>query len=223
MTAASILTVTGGRQQNSYAAKLINGGQVNVGSTGVVVSGQDAIFADGGAGQVRVTNAGTISGNFNALSLNDAGSLVTNSGRLIGSCVLNGGEDFFDGPTGVQTLIGGGDGNDTVFGGAGNERLFGNNNDDVLRGMGGDAGLDNLRGGGDDTLTGSTGADRIAAFMNDSEKLDLLAFYFASAAALASASSFGLRIDVPGEGMVFVAGLTLAQLSAGICCFKGET
>jgi hypothetical protein len=61
------------------------------------------------------------------------------------------------------------------------------------------------------------GTDRVTDFVNNIDKLDLRAFDFANVAAvaaLASASSFGLRIDVPGEGMIFVSGLTLATLNA---------
>ena len=61
------------------------------------------------------------------------------------------------------------------------------------------------------------GTDRVTDFVNNVDKLDLRAFDLGSVAAvtaLASASGFGLRIDVPGEGMIFVTGLTLATLSA---------
>ena len=96
--------------------------------------------------------------------------------------------------------------------------------------MSGGAGADILRGGeGDDRLSGGTladtfvftrgqGTDRLVDFQNGFDLLDLRAFDFASVAAvtaLASASGFGLRIDVPGEGVIFVAGLTLATLTAG--------
>jgi hypothetical protein len=62
------------------------------------------------------------------------------------------------------------------------------------------------------------GTDRVTDFVNGADRLDLRAFDFASlaaVAALASASTSGLRIDVPGEGMLFVQGLTLATLTAG--------
>lgn len=57
MTATSILTVAGGLQGTDYGANLVNGGQVNISSTGVVVSALSAIYATG-TGQVSVTKCG---------------------------------------------------------------------------------------------------------------------------------------------------------------------
>jgi hypothetical protein len=61
-------------------------------------------------------------------------------------------------------------------------------------------------------------AGQIGAFADNVDRLDLRAFDFASVAAVkavASDAAFGLRIDVPGEGVIFVNGLTFAQLSGG--------
>lgn len=141
--------------------------------------------------------------------------------------VLSGaaGNDEILGDDGADTAFGGA-GDDDLSGGIGLDLLQGGEGDDILRG-GGDA--DRLLGGlGDDTLNGGAGADtfvflryqgtdRITEFANDVDKLDLRAFDFANVAAvvaLASANPLGLRIDLPGEGVLFVAGLTLAQLNA---------
>jgi serralysin len=62
------------------------------------------------------------------------------------------------------------------------------------------------------------GTDRVTDFVNNVDKLDLRAFDFANLAAVkavSDAAAFGLKIDVPGEGVIFVQGLTLALLSAG--------
>jgi hypothetical protein len=68
------------------------------------------------------------------------------------------------------------------------------------------------------TTTETLLAGQIGAFADNVDKLDLRAFDFASVAgvkALASDAAFGLRIDVPGEGVIFINGLTFAQLSGG--------
>jgi Ca2+-binding RTX toxin-like protein len=141
--------------------------------------------------------------------------------------LLGGASDaHLEGGTQNDRLLAAG-GDDSVVGDDGNDTLRGGQGDDAIRGG---AGADQITGGaGDDTLTGGTGADtfvfargqgtdRVTDFVNNIDKLDLRAFDLVSVAAvvaLASASSFGLRIDVPGEGVIFVQGLTLALLSAG--------
>lgn len=259
-----------------------NSGTIEGNTYGIVSSGTMAEI---------ITNSGMITGRTGALSLNDAASVITNTGVMGGTVSLNGGADRYDGSAGVQGDLFGGGGNDTVFGGAADDALYGDDDIDRLRGNGGqdsvyggfgadtvngnagddivsgDNGADLVAGGegddtisggseadrvyggsgddfvyggaglfddtlwggvGDDTLSGSTGvdtfvfargqgADQITDFTNDGDRLDLRAFDFASLAAvvaLASASSLGLRIDVPGEGVIFVAGLTLATLNA---------
>jgi serralysin len=143
-----------------------------------------------------------------------------------GADILRGyaGDDVLDGGADGDRLFGGLD-DDVIYGGATGDNLRGGQGDDFIYGG---SGADFLTGGlGDDRMTGGTevdtfvftrgqGTDRITDFVNNVDKLDLRAFDFASVAAvaaLASASSFGLRIDVPGEGVVFVAGLTLATLN----------
>ncbi len=293
-------------------------------NTGTIYGSNYGINTQGTAFEV-IYNSGTISGFISALVLSEAGSIVTNAGALLGTSMLNGGADYFNGSQGVQGAVLGGIGNDTITGGAGYDSLGGDGDKDVLCGLGGGddllagagadtvgggdgddtitgdigndvlrggagddrmagdadndvltggagddsadggagldsiyggegddfltgqagvdvllggegndtlyggAGNDTLRGGaGDDVLTDTAGADtfafarnqgtdRVTAFTNDVDKLDLRAFDFgtvAAVAAVSSASSFGLRIDVPGEGVIFVVGLTLATLTA---------
>jgi Ca2+-binding RTX toxin-like protein len=138
----------------------------------------------------------------------------------------NAGDDIVNGDEGLDLLYGG-DGDDTVNGGIDADRVYGGAGDDVVFGG---AGNDTLYGGaGDDTISGSTGTDVfvfnrnqgvdvITTFSDGTDKLDLRAFDFAALSAvqaLASVSSQGLRIDLPGEGMIFLGGFTLAQLTAG--------
>lgn len=280
-------TITGIDSHGIYAAAtqslIIN----NSGS----ISGPMTAVINIGAGADNISNSGMIAGNGFALSLGQGASTVLNTGLLMGEVALNGGADRFNGTTGTQGTVTGGDGNDTILGGAGDEALRGGNDadrvrandgndsvgggagNDTLSGNGGDdtltgdTGVDHLRGGdgddvadggaqtdrvyggagddsllggtgafndtlwgglGDDTMTGGAGADtfvflrnqgidRITDFVNDVDKLDLRAFDFANVAAVvavSSAATLGLRIDVAGEGVIFVAGLTLATLNA---------
>jgi Ca2+-binding RTX toxin-like protein len=113
-------------------------------------------------------------------------------------------------------LLSGDNGNDSLWGGEGDDTLFGGLNDDRLTG-----------GTGDDTMTGSfgvdtfvflrgQGTDRISDFQNDLDKIDLSAFDFGNSAAviaLASAAGTGVRIDLPGEGVLFVQGINLPSLN----------
>jgi Ca2+-binding RTX toxin-like protein len=135
------------------------------------------------------------------------------------------GEDVLQGDDGADKVYGGA-ADDDLSGGAGNDLLLGGLEDDILRG-GGD--LDTLYGGGgDDTLTGGVGADtfvfsvnqgtdRITDFANNVDKIDLRAFdfdNFTQLRALSSASALGVRIDLPGEGMLYLGVLSLANFDA---------
>jgi Ca2+-binding RTX toxin-like protein len=127
-----------------------------------------------------------------------------------GADVLRGrmGEDVLSGGAGADVLRGGAD-DDLLYGGTEADALTGGLGDDRLNGG---AGVDTF------VFTRNQGTDRITDFQNGTDKLDLKAFDFASLAAvraLCSASSSGLRMDVPGEGVIFVQGLTLATLTAG--------
>jgi Ca2+-binding RTX toxin-like protein len=197
-------------------------------NTGVISGGIAALSLSSGAS--LVTNTGTLGGKSllggGADTFNGTGGTQGNVYGGTGADIVLGGDgdDKFFGDAGADILRGR-LGDDALDGGADADQLFGGLGDDSLTGG---TGLDTLRGGADDDrLTGGTGVDtfvflrnqgtdRITDFVNNVDKLDLRAFDFASVAAvaaLASASSFGLRIDVPGEGVVFVAGLTLATLN----------
>jgi Ca2+-binding RTX toxin-like protein len=221
----------------SYQAAVINvqGTSLTLNNAGDIVGPEYGIFT-GASTQSSIVNTGLISAQI-AMDLGSAADRVVNGGTIRGTVNLFSGADLFDGRTGRQIgLVSGAGGNDTLFGGSWDDSLSGGDNNDVVRGGAGDdvalggTGLDTLRGGlGDDTITGGPGADvfvfargqgtdRITDFVNGADRLDLRAFDFASltaVAALASPSTSGLRIDLPGEGMLFVQGLTLATLTAG--------
>jgi Ca2+-binding RTX toxin-like protein len=180
-----------------------------------------------------VENAGTIRGRI--LLDGGADSFDGRFGRQTG--LVFGGD-------GIDTLRGGvfedryygGLNNDLVYGGGADDTLIGDAGDDMLRGGQGDdlisggAGNDTITGGADDdSLSGGAGADtfvfargqgtdRVTDFVNNVDKLDLRAFDFASFAAVKAVSDgavFGLKIDVPGEGVIFVTGLTVALFTPG--------
>ena len=250
LTVSNAGQITG---DGSSAIVFAGTGLLSVANSGDVFGASFGIFSSGTT-SANIVNSGIITGSSGAMSLGSGASNVLNTGTLGGRTLLGGGTDQFDGTGGVQGIVYGGAGADTIRGGAGDDVLNGDAGADVLRGNAGDdvmgggadadvlygglgedsltggTGLDTLRGGdGDDRLTGGTladtfvfsrgqGTDRVTDFLNGTDKLDLRAFDFANLAAvkaLASASSLGLRIDVPGEGILFVQGLTLATLTAG--------
>lgn len=126
------------------------------------------------------------------------------------------GDDLFGG-FGIDLLFGG-TGDDTLQGGPGRDELFGGTMEDVLSG-----GLNNddlTGGGGADVFifAPGDGSDQITDFVNGTDRLDLRAFSFAGFAAVVAVSddtARGLRLDLPGDGVVYVAGLTLATLTSG--------
>jgi Ca2+-binding RTX toxin-like protein len=203
--------------------------KTNVTNAGIVYGVTGALSLSNGVSVV--VNTGTLSGK----SLLGGGADVFNGTGGVQGAVYGGtGADIIRGGLGDDALFGdagadvvrGNVGDDDLYGGADADVMYGGVGDDFLAGG---VGIDVLRGGeGDDRLTGGTqvdtfvfsrnqGTDRVTDFQNGTDKLDLRAFDFASLAAvkaLCSASSLGLRIDVPGEGVIFVAGLTLAQLNA---------
>jgi serralysin len=199
-------------------------------NTGTITGLNGAMFLSDAVS--LVTNTGLLDGSVNlgggADRFNGSGGVQGDVFGGNGADTVWGGQadDNLSGDVGADILRGRA-GDDVLYGGAAGDNLRGGADDDFLFG-GTEA--DFLTGGlGDDRLNGGTGADtfvfargqgtdRIADFVNGVDKLDLRAFDFANVAAvkaLASASSFGLRIDVPGEGVVFVQGLTLATLTAG--------
>jgi Ca2+-binding RTX toxin-like protein len=203
----------------------------NIINTGTISGGIGAMTL--GANVSVIRNTGVLAG---LSELGDGDDLFNGSGGIQGDVLGQGGKDTLRGGD-YDDVLYGGTGDDLLRGGQGDDLISGNENSDIVFGGGGDdnvfggAGVfaDSVRGGmGDDTLTGGGGADtfiflrnhgtdRITDFVNNTDKLDLSAFDFSSVAAvtaLASASSQGVRIDLPGDGILFVTGITLAQLSA---------
>jgi Ca2+-binding RTX toxin-like protein len=172
-------------------------------------AGDDSLFGDEGADRLR----------------SGAGDDALYGGAEADLLAAAAGDDFLAGGDGDDSLIGGAD-DDDLSGDLGLDRLLGGQGDDTIRG-GGD--VDTLIGGlGDDVLTGGAGGDtfvfyrgqgtdRITDFANNADKIDLRAFdfdNFAQLRALASASSLGVRIDLPGEGMLYLGVLSLANFDA---------
>jgi Ca2+-binding RTX toxin-like protein len=98
----------------------------------------------------RVENFGTIASVTTAIfGGTTAADTVLNHGRIVGTILLSGGDDLYDGHDGaVSGVVDGGSGEDTLLGGAGRETLSGGTNNDMIDG-----------GGGDDSLSGSAGTD----------------------------------------------------------------
>ena len=133
------------------------------------------------------------------------------------------GNDTLFGNVGDDSLFGG-LGTDVVLGGFGNDLLFGGDGNDDVSGF---DGADRLVGGrGNDLLTGGRGADvfvfspgdgvdKIKGFADLQDRLDLSDHGFAGVAAALrhfAAVDGGVLFSAGGDA-VFVAGLTLAQLS----------
>ena len=129
--------------------------------------------------------------------------------------------DVLKGDGGANQLDGG-EGNDTLGGRAGDDRLLGRGGNDRFAGS---IGADVMIGGtGADTFiflnesVGPVTTDKITDFQNGQDKLDLHAFAFANFAAvqaLAVNTATGLKIDLPGQEIVIVTGLTLASFDVG--------
>ncbi len=233
-TGTGLITVTnsGDIFGGTYGILTAGTSTATITNTGVISGITGALSLANGVSVVL--NTGTLGGK----SLLGGGADVFNgTGGVQGSVYGGAGADKILGGLGDDALFGdagadvlrGGQGDDDLFGGADADQMFGGLGDDALSGG---AGVDVLRGGeGDDRLTAGTqadtfvftrgqGTDRITDFANGVDKIDLRAFDFANLAAvraLASATSVAtvLRIDLPGEGMLFVQGLTLATLTAG--------
>ncbi|WP_262690828.1 VCBS domain-containing protein, partial [Kordiimonas aestuarii] len=149
----------------------------------------------------------------------------------------SGGDDELGGSSGVDTLKGLG-GDDTLYGNADNDEVYGGNGDDLLYGgtgddtMSGGAGDDTLwAGAGDDLLTGGAGADvfvfgasrgndTIGDFDVISDSLDFMAGFSTSAEVVAASTETsqsgedGVLIDFGDGESIFLAGLTLSDLSS---------
>ena len=144
----------------------------------------------GAADIARLINTGVIEGQDGAFRGGVVGDLVSNTGRMVGDVIMQGGDDLFQnrggsilgdwlGGAGADTYRGGlaADVSGTIFGEADNDTLVGGQLDDVINGgtendlvqggqgddrLLGDLGVDRLVGNvGDDTLDGGAGADRM--------------------------------------------------------------
>ena len=130
--------------------------------------------------------------------------IASGAGKMMTSCLATMAQ-IFCADVGGEDSVYGGAGADNLRGGADNDYLFGGIEADISTGG---TGYDRLSGGaGTDTFVffGRQGTDRVADFLNNVDKLDLRAFDFdgvAAVQALSSAAAFGLRIDVPGEGLI---------------------
>ncbi len=105
------------------------------------------------ANATRIFNTGEMRG---AVSLTYGRSEVHNAGLITGETSLFDGDDYFDGRTGRQGAVFGGEGIDTLLGGAASDRLDGGADSDFLYG-----------GGGVDQMTGGTGADTFGFGVGD--------------------------------------------------------
>ena len=96
----------------------------------------------------QITNSGRWYGNWTLAF--ETPDLVENSGVILGTIALRGGNDFYRSAPGgtVSGLVSGGTGNDAFQGGDGAEQFAGDDGQDWLAG-----------GGGADRLTGGSGAD----------------------------------------------------------------
>jgi Hint domain/RTX calcium-binding nonapeptide repeat (4 copies) len=134
------------------------------------------------------------------------------------------GDDVIKGKSGNDVLLGG-DGNDSLYGGKGKDALFGGDGDDLLNGG---KGNDILTGGdGDDTFvfSGRFGHDVITD-LDDGDTIDLTSFTSITDLSQLTfeQTSAGTTIRVPGGGKIFVAGASIAEVTAQIavaCLLRG--
>lgn len=182
-----------------FASTVENDGRIWSTANGVYMSGESATksstilntgkidaalwgiwHGSAAAETLKIDNSGTIKGADGAIvstSGNTASiEIITNTGKIVGDIVLEGGNDVYEGAGGrLSGAIFGGSGKDLLRGGVDNDifnggddadMLFGGKGDDTLNGdagndvLSGDSGADILYGGlGKDTLTGGTGKD----------------------------------------------------------------
>ncbi|WP_428428395.1 calcium-binding protein [Pararhizobium sp.] len=136
--------------------------QSRVVNSGVLDGVVFGLTHEGGGETLIVQNSGTIKSETNAFyDFSDTIDQITNTGKIIGTVTLAGGNDIFD--TQLGTLSG------TVYAGVGTDKLFGSVLGDTFYGeddadtIYGYAGNDKLLGGnGNDNLVGGEGADAMA-------------------------------------------------------------
>ncbi len=149
------------------AARIVNTGLIVTASTSATIAAVTMATTTGQTATLLNGNSGLISTVLTAVLGGDGDELVINRGEIVGSILLGGGNDVFDGRGGrVAGSADGGIGDDTLTGGSFFDRLLGGDDLDVLNGQGeddllsGGAGTDILRGGdGADTLSAGDGND----------------------------------------------------------------
>jgi Ca2+-binding RTX toxin-like protein len=195
---------------------------------GSVVGGDDRL--DGGLGDdVLNGQDGSDTVMFSGLALAVVVDLAAGTATGQGTDRISGIEniigssrsDVLKGDIGTNQIIGGPgndqvigrDGNDTLSGGNGNDQIIGGRGADELTGSAGTDRFVFLR-----TPAGADVIDRIVDFQDGTDRLDLRDFGFAGFAAvraLAADTPGGLRLDLPGEEVVRIIGLTKAAFDAG--------
>lgn len=182
-------TAGAGAWITAYNSVVENNGTIWSGRVALIMSGTSAIthstitntgIMDGtvygisheGSGETLILeNSGTIkSGKYAYYDYSNSIDQITNTGKMIGTVILNGGNDIFD--TRLGTLSGtltAGTGTDKVYGSALADTFYGGDDDDTISGYAGDDklygdnGNDLLAGGaGADTLDGGLGTDRVS-------------------------------------------------------------
>jgi Ca2+-binding RTX toxin-like protein len=155
-----------------YGVWMAGGGAMTastLNNTGIIEGGVVGVEHDGSETLI-LTNSGTIkAGNVAFLGGSNAIDYIANSGWMVGSVFLGGGNDIYSGASG--RLIGklfAGAGNDMAVGGIDNDWFEGGTENDSLAGNGGgdrllgEAGNDVLNGGlGNDILDGGIGNDTL--------------------------------------------------------------
>lgn len=124
-------------------------GLTTITNTGTI-SGEAGFFVNT-SDTVRLKNSGTIRGDETAYKtdFHDHADLMTNSGKIFGDIYLGGGNDAYNGKSGMVRGV--------VYGGAGGDKLRGGSEHNEFFG---DSGADRLTGGrGADRLAGGTEAD----------------------------------------------------------------
>ncbi|MCP5073109.1 MAG: calcium-binding protein [Rhodobacteraceae bacterium] len=153
----------GASTSNLTSTKIVNSGEIE----GVQYS-----ISLNYATPTLLINSGEISGD---ILLGSNADTVRNTGRIWDDVTLGGGNDIYNGKSGVfGATVFGGDGSDTLTGGAGEDDLFGGGDDDRLKGKNGDDdlygddGLDKLfGGGGNDFLSGGEQKDKLFGQADD--------------------------------------------------------
>jgi 2',3'-cyclic-nucleotide 2'-phosphodiesterase / 3'-nucleotidase / 5'-nucleotidase len=136
----------------------------------------------------------------------------------------NNGNDLLFGESGANSIFGG-NGNDTIYGGADSDTITGDNGNDTLFGgagadnLDGGAGVDILAGGaGNDTFifTSGFGSDRINAFVDGADKINLTAFAtnFGALTATQDGANTVISSSLFGTNTITLANFTASNVDA---------